>query len=865
MQDESRTSTRVAARPARARRGGYRPDIDGLRGLAIALVVVFHVFVGRVSSGVDVFLLIGGIFFFGPQIRNALNPQGLTVVQSFLRIFRRLFPALITVVTVIVVAAAVVYPPTRWTQTGEDAAASLLYFQNFHLAQAGQDYASINRDVSLFQHIWSMSAQLQIYVGSLVVIVLIAMLVRRRQKAGAAVLHWLLVVATVGSFVYAVYLHGADQGWNYYSPLSRFWEIGLGGLFGLWLLRRPLGGVLDKLRWPLGVVGVLLIIGTGVFLEGAAQFPGPWTLVPLAGAALVVLAGNPGRDPEGERPSVGVTGLLGTRPFQVLGRISYSLYLWHWPLLVLATFWFSSAEGGQGDGLSGITATLGTGRGTAVGAAVIVVSLVLAWLTERFIETPLRQKAKPVRSRVLTDPGYLRAAVRPRDGHRAAAAGRLVAAVVMVAAVGGVLAFGPYAQHRNEEDARALSVSELDPAKYPGPRAYLESAPVPDHVSFQPPAVWDEETMNPQSTLDGCTAQFEQKDVVLTHDLGSSSEPCRYGDAASDRVMYLAGGSHSEHYLAALDVIGKQRGFAIVPVLKLGCVVGMDLPHLDGTDYPECATWQKRAERYIIDNPPTDGVFMTSTRPTTMMGDGPDQAPDGYVDVVRRFTEAGIHTWGVRDNPWTQQAEGALGNSQLCLADGGDPTGCGPSQSQLSPVNPALMAYRGLDISNIDLTAAYCRDGDCPAVVGNVQVYRDGNHFTPTWMELMAPELARQMYLGERAGAAPVPPAGAGAPGDHGPLPQDVHRVPKPGEETESPDAPDAADDGQKPETPGEPAEPAQPAVPQGPVDNDGDGYDDYTGAPLWGGGYTPQYTPQPDYGYGYGGGYGGYGYGGYY
>jgi peptidoglycan/LPS O-acetylase OafA/YrhL len=174
------------------------------------------------------------IFFFGPQIRNALNPHGLTVVQSFLRIFRRLYPALITVVTVIVIAATVIYPPTRWIQTGKDAAASLLYVQNLHLAQAGQDYAAINRDVSLFQHIWSMSAQLQIYVGSLLVIAVLAAVVRWRwpwmaQRLGAGVLHWLLVVATVASFGYAVYLHGADQGWNYYSPVSRFWEIGLGG------------------------------------------------------------------------------------------------------------------------------------------------------------------------------------------------------------------------------------------------------------------------------------------------------------------------------------------------------------------------------------------------------------------------------------------------------------------------------------------------------------------------------------------------------------------------------------------------------------------------------------------------------------
>ena len=170
---------RTAPAPRSALR---RTDIDGLRGLAIALVVVFHVFVGRVSAGVDVFLLLGGIFFFSPQIRNALNPAGLTVVQSFLRIFRRLYPALVTVVGVSLAAALVVYAPVRWSDGGMDAAASLLYMQNLNLSAQGNDYASIGTDVSVFQHIWSMSVQMQIYLGSLIVIALVAVMFRGRSR-----------------------------------------------------------------------------------------------------------------------------------------------------------------------------------------------------------------------------------------------------------------------------------------------------------------------------------------------------------------------------------------------------------------------------------------------------------------------------------------------------------------------------------------------------------------------------------------------------------------------------------------------------------------------------------------------------------
>jgi peptidoglycan/LPS O-acetylase OafA/YrhL len=732
----------------RHRYRGHRRDIDGLRGLAIALVVVFHVFVGRVSAGVDVFLLLGGIFFFSPQIRNALNPAGLTVVQSFLRIFRRLYPALITVVTVVVVSALLVFHRVRWPEVGEDAAASLLYVQNLHLANLGQEYSAVNREVSVFQHIWSMSVQMQIYLGSLLVIVLVAVAFRRHVRSSSQVLHWFLVAATLASFGYATWLGGHDQGANYYSPFSRFWEIGLGGLFGIWLLGRVLPAAWRSLRPLAGILGLVLIICTGLFLDGAAQFPGPWTLVPLVGAMLVVLAGNPvdGDDGDGGVAAgvSGVTALLCTAPLQFLGRIAYSLYLWHWPALVLVTYLMSDGAdvaepGGKGRFFNGITATLGAGEGLMVGSVVVVTSVVLAWGTYRFIETPLRQRAKPARSTALT-PSYVRQAVHGRRGMAGA-----VSALVMVVATVGVVSFGPVIEHRNPQST-PTDAGDVDPAVYPGPEAFLRGAPAPADAPVQPDPASGEEQMLPRTQEDGCFSGFAEPDVILTQEFNSSDTPCAYGDVDSDRTMYLAGGSHSEHFLDALETVGREQGIRIVPVLKMGCVLGMSLPHLSGDPYPECAEWNIRAQQYILDNPPTDGVFMPVTRPTTIEGNGPDVVPPEYVAMVQRLTDAGIHTWGVRDTPWHMAGPGVQGNARLCVAEGvgGD---CGVAEeSSMAPVNPALEAYRGMDMTHLDITQALCRDGRCPAVVGNVLVYRDGQHFTSLFSSLLAPELSRQMY-----------------------------------------------------------------------------------------------------------------------
>ena len=767
----------------------HRTDIDGLRGLAIALVVVFHVFVGRVSSGVDVFLLVGGVFFFAPQVRNALNPKGMTLPQSVWRILRRLFPALVTVVSVSAVAALLFLPASRWVQTGQDASAALLYVENLHLANQGMEYEAIGRDVSLFQHIWSMSVQMQIYVGSLIVIALLAVLFRKRARVGTGVMRFLLVVATVASFAYATWLGTENQALNYYSPFSRFWEIGLGGLFGIWLLGRTLPRVWEILRWPAGVLGVGMIIVTGLFLDGAAQFPGPWTLVPLVGAMLVVLAGNPVEDDRSPR-SEGVTALLETRPFQFLGRIAYSLYLWHWPMLVLVTYLLSDplegegsvAEGAAdpadavgagadvaGDGagaLGGITATLGTGQGILVGTGVVVVSCLLGWATYRFIETPLRQGRKPGRSWVLT-PSYLRTSLR-KGG-----ATKVGATTLIVVATGAVLAFGPIADRAGEE--ALTDASEVNRDDYPGPRAFLQDAPVPEGLDPEPNPEIGEDEMLPDTQDDGCFSGFVEPNLILTQQFNASDIPCEYGDVDSDRLMYLVGGSHSEHFLPALDEIGQEQGIRIVPLLKMGCVLGMELPHLSGEPYPECGEWEQSAQQYIFDNPPTDGVFMTVTRPTTIEGNGPDQVPQEYVDMVAKLTDAGIHTWGMRDTPWHMSGPGQQGNARECVAVGFDGD-CGVDElASLAPENPALPAYEGLDITQLEVTPALCRDGRCPAVVGNVLVYHDGQHFTSLFSSMLAEEISRQMYevpaedglggepgdeAGVPAGGAPVAPAG---------------------------------------------------------------------------------------------------------
>lgn len=746
-----------------------RYDVEGLRGVAIALVVVFHVFIGRVSAGVDVFLLLGGIFFFSSQLANARNPRGLTLIQSIIRIIRRLFPLLAVVVGATLAGSLAVMNRLVHLTMAEDALAALGYYINWQLAFSGREYAAVRTTVSPFQHLWSMSAQLQIYLGSLVIITIIA-LVFRRFSRGALVVF--LTIATAASFGYAVYLHGVDQELNYYSTLSRFWEIGLGGLIGLWLRRnrgdKPTRHIPPGIRWVLGIVGITMIVITGWVVDGASNFPGPWTLLPLSGAFLIVLAGSTGCP-------VGLTRLLETAPFQFLGRISYALYLWHWPLLVITLNYFDTTR---------VTWVIGLG--------VIAASIGLAWASNKLIEKPLRQKAKPARSWVLFSPSYWKASF-------AAWPKALYGALIVVVA-GAVVASPNYLERQSNMDNEELWALANERGLYPGAESFLHNAFTPESMPLIPP-LDNFQDLEPQTQRDQCLTGFEGTQLAYVNEYGYGDEPCWYGDE-NGKTLYVIGGSHSEHYIPALDIIGARQGVRFVPILKMGCPVNANIPMWDGSDFPDCREWSKNVMDYIEENPPELGVFMTGTRPKEHGGFGKEFVPEEYVETVQQFTDWGIHSYLMRDNPW-HVAPGDPNqplNIRTCVAEmmEGQFNGAGPDQvgrdfpglaEQGTPnfeevleinsvcgssvadyyqeMDPSIEAYDGLDVTLMDVSAGLCREGWCPAIIGNMVAYRDVHHYTNVFAATLAPEIEAQMFDPNHQ----IPPmdvglAGAGFGGD---------------------------------------------------------------------------------------------------
>ncbi|MGW5312198.1 acyltransferase family protein [Nocardia thailandica] len=676
----------VAAAPIpAAAKAGFRGDLEGLRGLAIGLVVVFHVWFGRVSGGVDVFLVLSGFFFTGMLVRHAereTDPRWWPVVT---RTLRRLLPSMVVVLAAVLVATVALRPYTQWSAISEQVLTSLLWVQNWELALTWADYLAADPSVSPLQHMWSMSVQVQFYAVTLPVVAVVALACRRWFPAvpPRAVTAALVAATAAASFAYAGAGLATHQGWNYYDSLARAWELLAGAALALALpwIRLP-----RALRVFLGTVGVAAIVLCGwLILDAANRFPGPAALLPVGAALAVILAGA-GAD---DRP-VPTARLLGGPVPRTLGEIAYSLYLWHWPVLIFYLSETGSAQAGSIDG-----------------AGIVAVSLALAWATHRWVETPFRSATA--------------------TGGWARRASRWLPAVLTVAVVAASSAW----QFVVLPSGRTQTAGALEQDLYPGAEALASGGVVP--AAPLRPTVFEAATDIPPPTADGCIADWDTRAVVT----------CVYGDPEAERTIALAGSSHAEHWLPALQVLAAERSFRITVYLKMGCPLTLAADAMyKGEANPDCRDWSAEVlDRLAADRP--DWVFTTGSRPRD---EGGDETPDDYLAVWAALSERGLNVLAVRDTPWLRR--GTVRYKAVdCLAGGGDPVGCGMRREDaLSPRNPLTEPAAGFpNVFPIDLSDAVCEPDRCPVAAGNVLIYHDEHHLSASYSRSLAGPLGRAL------------------------------------------------------------------------------------------------------------------------
>lgn len=687
------------------RAGGYRPDLDGLRGAAVALVAIFHVWFGRVSGGVDIFLVLSGYFLGATVVRavTAAANQSAWPLEQLRRLALRLVPALVVVLASCAALTVLIQPSTRWESFADQSLACLGFFQNLHLIETSTGYAAAGVAVSPLQHLWSISVQGQFYVGFIVLAAVVSSVARgfRKREYVAAVLTAMTVVFCGLSFALALSARTVNASAAYYNTYARSWELLLGVLVAL---------AAPYLSWPrraraaAAIAALGAVVCCGAMLDGARQFPGPWTLIPTGAAVVLILSGNGGAE---NRP-IFTARLLSSGPLVALGAMAYSLYLWHWPVLI---FWLVYARKGH--------------AGLIDGLGVLLISGLLAYVTTRFIEAPFRTGSRTTASASAVGPRRVKLGTRSR---------MLLGAAVVLLAVAVTASAVTWRKHLTAERALSVELVLLPVDDYPGAKALISNVPVPQRPLR--PSVWQVKQDLPITTISGCISDFSTAALVT----------CTLGDPEAERTIAVAGASHAEHWLPALEQLGHQHSFKIVTYLKMGCPLSTDeIPviAISQDPYPQCHEWVQTAMPQLIADHP-DYVFTTTTRPR-LDQDG-DFVPESYLGIWDQLSTNDIGMLGIRDTPWLTRGGQPLDPAD-CLTARGNHIHCGIDRSSaLNERNPTLDLIQHYPrVKALDLSDAVCDALFCPAVSGNVLIYRDSNHLSATYVRTMTEELGRQI------------------------------------------------------------------------------------------------------------------------
>ncbi|PSK97101.1 peptidoglycan/LPS O-acetylase OafA/YrhL [Murinocardiopsis flavida] len=669
-------------------KSGYRPEIQGLRAVAVLLVAVYHVWLGRVSGGVDVFLLLTGFLITGSLVRAVERDGGVGLLAFWSRLLRRLSPAAGVVLLGVLAATALFLPKDRWRDTIGEAVAAALYHENYRLAFNAVDYLAQDVAASPVQHFWSLSIQGQFYIVWPLLVAAAAWAAARRRLPVRKAVAAALVLVFAASLAYSVYITGADQRWAYFDTGARLWEFALGGLLVLALphLNPP-----RVARIALGWGGLAALVLCGLLLQVSTVFPGYAALWPTLAAGAIVVAGGTGS-------RFGADRLLTLRPLLYVGGISYALYLWHWPVLVCY-----------------LAVTDRTAASPVGGAAVLAVSVALAAATKAVVEDGV-----PRLTRARTTPMW------------SAAVGAACLAPMLVASGGWSAAL--------DAEQREREAFVADPANYPGALAARNGGSgLRDLPVYPAPAEAADDV--PESYPDGCNQNVAGSEVLT----------CEYGDPSAERTVALVGGSHAAHWLPALAELGEDHGWRVVNIVKGACLFTDLAQTYKGEDYPACAEWNEGVLRELADLGP-DVVFSTATTSSIdkEAGFGGEVVVDGYVDRWRELDALGIDVVGVRDTPRfgfdvaecvaEKGPEGCVGHASPSLE----------RTSPLADLTESGDVPD--NVSFVDVNDLLCEDGRCPSVIGNVLVYWDNAHFTATFARTLAPAIEDELKAAMGAG-----------------------------------------------------------------------------------------------------------------
>jgi peptidoglycan/LPS O-acetylase OafA/YrhL len=669
-------------------KAGFRHDIQTMRVLAIALIVGYHFWPEQVPGGyvgVDAFLAVSG-FLFGMSRRPKPPSEKPGPLAAFwANRARRVLPAAFLVLLATTIGVLFLAPAPAKRQWLIESVTSAFFAQNWELAAQSVDYLALTNDPSPLQHYWFISAQEQAIALFAVLIWLVGRFRSRRPVIATVAL------ISAGSLAYGIYLTPISES-AYFSTFTRVWELGIGVLIGLlWPQQRVESAKLRPVAQVLATLGVAAIVATGFLYTDETPFPGWMALVPVVGAALVVGLGE----------STWLAKVGAIRPVAFLARISYAIYLWHFPLQTL----LSKAALRP---LSDLEKAL-----------VIVLTLALAWLTTAWVEDRLRFGWLANRRPIFIGVCGVLSLV-------------LVLEVPVIALI----------QDRSVRVAQAAELRALEKRLAADPSAECLGARTVQDCSY----TGDETNFMPSPAI-----AASDRTVTCGGSRRNRPESCQIIAKGKKKRKHLAllGDSHAASWAPGLETWAKANKYSLTDFTQPDCqfvtrgLITRNVDHHNNCEEKiESALAEFNQDEY-------DAIIFTS------MARGIDPKGKSYLEGVaakqelfQALLDAGEQVVVIKDYPVGYYQE--IKDPNECLSTR-TPDQCRMDRELAFPLDPNVVAAQALGIPVVDLTDLACPDdgsGTCPVVQGGINMFAEQDHLTNAYVYTLGP------YLGQRINEA---------------------------------------------------------------------------------------------------------------
>ncbi len=642
---------------------GFRGDIEGLRGVAVLLVVAGHVFGWPRGGflGVDVFFVLSGFLITGLLVAESERSGRISVRGFYARRARRLLPAAVLVLVVTDLAAAALLLPARAHATVVDSLWALGSAANLWFAHLGTDYFARNRPPSPVQHYWSLSVEEQFYVVWPSLLLLTLAVARRRRWPARRALVIIAAVVVTASFGWSV----ATAGSSYFSSPARAWELGVGALLALLAPAVTAG----RHRHAVGLASAVALIMSVLVIGPSTPVPGYAAALPVLATAGLLYAAPAGLD---------------WSPLRWFGRISYSLYLWHWPVLVLA----ADLPGGDT-------------RPAQLGCVLLAIALAAA--SYRWVESPVRA------SRWLSPRTGRPVPLTPRR--------RLVAPAW---ALMSLLALGV---------AYALTAT--------GGGTVTASRPVADTTPPLEPLIAQGLALSSWPPgLDGITQDAAAPEWVRDGclDVGVRNErACTYGPKGATKDVVLLGDSIAISWMPGLREVAAHEGWRVHVLTHRQCPAPMIPGGTSVAVSESCAAHQRWATARAKELRPALAIVASRYGGAT-----PAQWERGLTASLRALGDLPVAV--LEPPPDT-------GNLQQCRTRLSSPQQCVKAitalHTTISAAERAAASTAGARF--VDTTAWFCLGQRCPAVIGGLPVHADGEHLSAVYARFIGPYLRQAL------------------------------------------------------------------------------------------------------------------------